>query len=424
MGSSAWRFFLFLGIEILSETLGYTQERQTDGMTLEAVLQQARKSNLEIQQARESTKAAQERSAQQPFFPDPEVGLAFWETPSHFANIGKAGERWLSLSQTIPLWGKQALRQGLAQGDVRIADLEAQDTARKVLSNAIRIYYDLVFAQQTLAIHHAQANLVEKIAQSVRQRLEVGQATQQDLLRVQGEWLEHANTAVVMEREIPLHIARLNILLNRPTATPIETPPLSAAPEPVGSLEDLLRKAETSSPANALADALIGQSNAQVDFSRREFLPDLMAEVAYVDVAQGQNQWMTSLKMAIPWVHRGRYEARIREEESNAARARLARQAVFNETHLAVQDLFIQLQNHLRLIRLQQEGLLPLARQVVESARIGYETQKNDLAALMEAQRQLKELEMRHVRALADAHAVVAELKNRTGLDAPGGGHE
>src|SRR5581483_5979014 len=154
----------------------------------------------------------------------------------------------------------------------------------------------------------------------------------------------------------------------------------------------------------------IRRGEESIKLAKRDLFPDLMAEVAYWDVHNGPNRWMASIKINIPWINRKKYDARIRQGEAERLQAQAAHQSAINQTAFRVKALLVRIETSKRLAKLYETGILPLAEQSLEAAIIGYQTKKNDFLTLIDAQKNLKELELTYFRTLTEIEKSLAEL--------------
>ena len=390
------------------------QEAVSRTLTLEEVLRDVSGRNPEIIAARSRAQAAEERIPQARAPEDLQVGVIQWSIPSNF-NIGRAEETWYTLSQYFPFFGKRALRENVASLERDMAGEDSRGVLLRVTREAKEAYFDLFFAHKALEIHHEQIELTRKLSLIVQEKLALGAVGQQELLRARIELLNLSNDLETAAEERKIAEARLNTLMNRPTEaiTGIPQAPLLPTVEP--KFETLLREAEASRPENRLHTFEIRRNEAAVKLARRDLLPDFMAEVAYWDVHDGSNRWMASIKMTVPWINKKKYVARIRENEAERSRAQSALQATINETALQIKATLARLEKSKRQAGLYETGLLPLAEQSLEAATIGYQSKKNDLMTVIDAQKNLKELEMTYFRALTEIQKSLAELEEMTG---------
>lgn len=394
----------------------FAQEQVSPFLTLHEVLSEVVSNNAEIKAAKGAAAGARERIPQAAAFDDLQVGLTQWSIPSSF-NIAKADETWYLLSQNFPFFGKRELRGKVAELESRMTNEESRGVERRIIAQAKQAYYDLFFSHKALDIHHEQVELARRFSKIVREKFSVGEVGQQDLLRAQVELLNLSNVLITLEQERETAVARLNALLNRPAASLLGVPQTPTVPPFELSLEAFQKEAEERRPENR-AQALAIQRGAEaVKLAKRDLFPDFMGEVAYWNVHDGQNRWMTTVRINIPWINKKKYDARIRENQAEQSRAEAAYRAALNETQFRVKDLFVRFQTNKRRVNLYEEGVLPLARLSLEAATIGYQTKKNDFLTLIEAQQNLRELELNYFNALVDTNKSLAYLEEVIGRE-------
>ena len=406
--------FIFFFNAIEPSTAAPAAIESTPTLVLEDILREVADKNPEILAAEKRERAAEERIPQAHAFDDPQIGVMQWSIPSNF-NLGKADETWYTLSQSFPFFGKRALRGGVAGLERTMAGEEARGVRLKIIRETKQAYYDLFFAHKASDVHHEQVDLARRFSAIAREKFAAGAVGQQDLIRAQVEFLNLSNALVTLEQERETAEARLNTLLNRPAASPLGVPAVPVVPFLEASLEVLQLEAEETRPENRMQILAIRRGEELVKLTRRDFYPDVMAEVAYWDVHDGPNRWMASIKINLPWINKKKYDARIRENEAERSRAQAAYQAAINETQFHVKELFVKVQTNRRLVKLYQEGILPLSEQALEAATVGYQTKKNDFLTLIEAQRNLKETELAYFRSLVDVNKNLAELEELVG---------
>lgn len=378
-------------------------------LPLDEVIHAVLEQNPEILSARQKAKAAQEKIPQETALKDPEAGVVQWSIPSNF-NITEADETWFSLSQTFPFPGKLGQRKKMALIEAALAAEEAREVARRVVSQAKKSYYDLFFAEKALETIHEQVSLAKKFSKIAQEKFAVGEVGQQDLLRAEIALLDLSNMRASLEQERTLAIAHLHTAMNRPQPSSLGTPHIPEIPmfEPQ---EELLQEAVLNSSRIRIHALSIQHRKEAVSLAKQDYLPDLMAEVAYWQVHAGPNRWMASLKINLPWLNRNKYQSKLRESEAEVARAQFDHQAALNEGHFIIKDLLTKYRAGKRIATLYEGGILPLARQSLESAAAGYQTKKNDFLTLIAAQKDLTEFELAYYRALINMRKSEAEIE-------------
>jgi len=409
-------FILALAVIIMPVDFAGADEN-SGVLSLEEVLQEVIERNPEISAARASSTIAKERSPQARALDDPIFGITRWEFPANF-NILKANETWYTLSQSFPFFGKRTTRGRVADLESDAAEEASRAVRLRMIAQAKQAYYDLFLAHQVLQIYHDQVNLARRISQAAEERFAVGGAGQSDLIRARVELITLSNAILTLEQERESAAARLNALLNRPTNAPLGIPQTPVLPRFEANPEKLQSEAEEARPENRMKALAVQLGQERVTLSKQDALPDFMAEVGFMDMHdQDHNAWMASVRINLPWFNKKKYDARIRENEAERSRAKAAHQAAVNDTRLKIKELWVRFEAAKRLVRLYEEGIRPLAEQTLEAALIGYQTRKNDFLTLLDAQRNLKELELTYFRSLAEANKHLAELEQIVGRE-------
>ncbi len=395
-------------------SVSFAEETPSQILNLEDLLQEVVQRNPEIIAGEKRERMAEEKIPQARAWDDPQIGVTQWSIPSNF-NLGNADETWYTFSQTFPFFGKQLLRGAVATLERTMAGEESRAVRLRVLREAKQAYFDLLLAYKMLEIHHAQVDLARRLSRITQERFAVGAVGQQDVLRAEMELLNLSNELEHLEEEKRTDEARINTLLNRSVDSPIGQPQATPLPTLEPDFEILQREAAESRPENRMHALAIRRGEESIKLARKEFFPDVMGEVAYWDVHHGPNRWMASIKISIPWINKKKYDARIRENQAERERAEAAQQAINNETALRIKTLIARFQTARRLARLYESGILPLAEQSLAAALIGYQTKKNDFLTLIDAQKNLKELELTYFRALTEIQKSLTELEEITG---------
>ncbi|MCG3113433.1 MAG: TolC family protein [Candidatus Manganitrophus sp. SB1] len=389
-------------------------EEATPTLRLEEVLQEVIQRNPQVRAAERGARAAEARIPQARALEDPQFGVMQWSIPSNF-NLFDADETWYTLSQNFPFFGKRALRGDIAKLETSMASEESRAVRLKIVKEAKQAYYDFFFTHKALDIHHKQVVLARRFSIIAQEKFAVGEVGQQDVIRAQVELLDLSNALVTSEQDRNVAAARLNALLDRLPDASLGVPETPTIPAVEPELEMLQREAEAARPEIQMQALAIRRGEESVALAERDLFPDVVAEVGYWDVHDGSNRWMASIKINLPWMNKKKYDARIRENEAEQSRAEADRQAALNETQFRIKDLFVRFQTAKRLATLYQQGILPLAEQSLEAAAVGYEAKKNDFLTLIDAQENIKRLELTYFRTLAEIWKRLAELEEMTG---------
>ncbi|MNT10640.1 Outer membrane efflux protein [compost metagenome] len=120
--------------------------------------------------------------------------------------------------------------------------------------------------------------------------------------------------------------------------------------------------------------------------------------------------------ISLPWLAPGRYEGAIKESEASLASAQAAYQAESNRLRGEIYRMLAELGRQERQVQLYKQGLLPQARQALQSALAAYQVNKVDFDAVLESQTTIYQVQTDEARARADYHQTLAKLEALVGV--------
>src|SRR5712691_6255324 len=158
---------------------------------LAELLQEAEKSNPQIEAARQGWQAAKQVPTQVSTRPDPQFVLQHLNvgsprpfagyTNSDFAYIG------LGVSQDFPYPGKLRLRGEVAKREADVMQQRYESVRRSVLVGIKSAYFHLSYLSKTVAILQSDGELLRQVEQSADAHYRSGMGNQQELLQAQLE---------------------------------------------------------------------------------------------------------------------------------------------------------------------------------------------------------------------------------------------
>jgi outer membrane protein TolC len=274
---------------------------------------------------------------------------------------------------------------------------------QQLIESARDAFYDYYLVYRGLEVNGEALRLVREFRQNAESRYKTGQAPQQDVLQAAVEIGRLREGEIVLERQRQVAIARMNALLQLPPSLPLPPPPRELRvedelPDPKALLDqalgqrlDLLK----------LADQIKAAQSA-VKLAYKEYYPDIDAMAAFDafwdnPLQRAQVAARINLPVRLKRRHGAVVEAEARLAELKAQYARQASQAGFE-----VQQAYEQWRESLRIVRLLEKEVLPAARLNVKAAQPAYQTGRIPLSTLIEAQRNLVDLQDRYYQATAE----------------------
>ena len=372
--------------------------------------------NRTIEVARQGWRAAIARVRQMGALEDPMVALEVAPL-----SIGSSSARFgynATISQHLPWPGKLALEESVASAE---ADAEKSDyeAARRDLALAASLLYDDYFvAARSLDINAQHVDLMRSMRGGALAQFEAGRASAQDPLQAEFELTHMEHDAVILVSKRDIAMAQMNELLHRAPELPLPPPPkdlpLPAGPDVVDA-QRLQSEAIDRRPEIASARHHARAEQARADRAGREYLPDVTVSTSYNSMWDTpEHRWMVGLGFNLP-VQTGRRGGAV--DEANASRAKFeadaARMSDAARTQVAV--AMKQLEESAHVLHIYEERLLPIARDEVRAARSAFTTSQVPFVAVIDAEKNLRTVELEEQVGRADYDRRHSELDRALG---------
>lgn len=378
--------------------------------------------NLELKTAMRRIAVAETRVRSAGSLEDPSFMYRGWGTPLVRPWDLNQTQHMFMFSQALPGRGKRALRAQVASQDVEVLQAELEAKKREVVSQVRKSFYELLLNQDELSVHDQQVELTRQALESARVKYVVGRVPQQDVLKAQIALTKLADHLVMLSEQGQFARARLNTLLGRDPATPLEVAGQYKAVQKLPGLLDLEKLALESRPELIAASAAIRQGETRTKLAQKAFSPDYSLSAGYMlmpDGAQYRNTYMAELEVTLPWLNRGRHNAEIAEAQADVAVERAeyeARRAlVFQE----IQEALIRAQSAKRLSDLYRDTLRPQARAALTATRAAYQTDRTDFLNLLDSQNTTLDVELSYYRTHSELETRLADLERAVGAPLP-----
>lgn len=369
------------------------QELSVDAL-VEAVL--ARNPSLPEMVA--AWRAVQARYPQVTSLDDPLFGTTL--APQLGASGGN-GYRF-ELFQRYPWPGKLRLRGQVVLGEASAAGRDVEDIRQQLIELARDAFYDYYLSYRTLEVNTEAIRLMQRFKRDAEERYKTGGGSAQDPLQAEVELGRLRERDFALQRQRQVAIARINALLQLPPFLPLPPPPKELKVE--GELPDLRELVEQALSQRLdllkLADQ-IKAAEAAVQLAYKEYYPDFDTWAAYDRFwTLGLQQPQVGVRVNLP-VRLAKRRGAVVEAESRLAelRAQYARQT--NQVGFEVQQAYEQWRESLRTVQLLEKEVLPASRLNVKAAEPAYLNGRIPLTTLIEAQRNLVDLQDRYYQATA-----------------------
>ncbi len=394
-----------------------------DPLDLAWCVERALEANPEIAIDAASAEAARARILPAGALDDPRFGYDAVNLPVgrwDFDSTPMSGNQ-LGIRQRLPFPGLLGHRERAARAAADAAGSVLEDRRLRIRSRARALWAELGYAQRALAITRRNIALVRQLARIAEARYAVGRGLQQDVIRAQVELTRLLDQEIARRAAVERAGAALVSLLDLPPDQVLpETAPLPDE-SPVPALEGLYEGLETRHPRLRALAARVEEADRLRRVAELEGYPDFDLGIGYRirsrvpgDPAPGDDFLSAGVTIRLP-VNRAKWRERVAEREAQLRRAR----AEFHRTRLEIEEAIRARHADLRradeAARLLRDGLVPQARQSLESNRAGYEVDRVDFLSLIDAWVRLFDAELRLERTWADRHRAFAALEAAVG---------
>jgi len=371
--------------------------------------------NPSLHAARHAWRAALARYPQATSLDDPMLGLS--AAPRSFDSRA-VNDAWrVDVGQAFPFPGKLALRGeiALAEAEATADDFEA--VRLRLAAMASLLHDDLYVAARAVEINAQHVALVEELHGIALARYEAGEGSANDPLQAEVELAHILHDDISLRTAERVAREQINALLHRRPDAPLPPPPPALELPPLDGADRAARleAALAEQPELRAAEARIRSKEAAVALARREFLPDVTLMAAYDRIWQERElQPMVGLQVNVP-LRLARRRAALDEARAELERAKSERASVEDDVLLGVASGLDRFAEAHHIHELYRDRLLPATRDQVEAARAAFETGRTSFLAVIDAERNLRRVELGYEQALADASRRHAELERASG---------
>lgn len=372
--------------------------------------------NRSLESARQAWRAAIARTGQSGVLDDPMVNVEVAPL-----SIGSSTARFgwdAMVSQRIPWPGKLGLDQALARAEADAAKSDFEASRRELALAASLLFDDYFVSVRSIAINAHHVALMRSMQAAATAQYESGRGSAQDPLQAEFELahMEHNTVILVSQRDVT--VAQMNELLHRAPEAPLPPPPQELSVPPASDVGDPRRleaEAVDRRPDIVAARERAHAEQARADRASREWFPDLTVSTQYNSMwDMPEHRWMVGLGFNLP-VQPGRRRGAV--EEANAMRAQyeadVARLSDAARTQVVV--ALKRLEESAHVLQLIDERLLPVARDQVDAARAAFTASQVPFNSAVDAEKNLRGVELDRQIALADYDRRRAELDRALG---------
>ena len=393
-------------------------------LTLAEARSNALSSNPGLAEMQERYEALTHIAPQVSSLPDPVVSLNAMNLPwdSFDVNQEPMTQMQVGVSQMFPFPGKLSLREDVA---VFEADAALHSVAEMRLNLDMTVsltWWEIYFLDRSLETVIKNKSLMRQFIKIARTKYEVGNGLQQDVLLAQLE------LSKLLDREIQLksmrenRVIRLNVLMDQlpdlPMQLPTVMPPFSGT---VASESNLYERARLARPLLMQEKAVINASESRLALAEKEYYPDFMVGMAYGkrdEDAFGRSRkdfLSVMLSINIPLYAGSKQSEAVKQRARELAKNRYSLVDTRNMVMSSISSSVTDYEQAKEQLDLYGNGILPQARQTVESMLVGYQVNEVDFLNLVGSQITLLNYELLYWKAFTEISQSAARIRAAVG---------
>jgi outer membrane protein TolC len=371
--------------------------------------------NRSLEAARQAWTAALARSRETGVLDDPMIDLGIAPLSMGASNVRVGWEA--TISQRLPWPGKLSFDEAAARADADAAKCDFEASRRELALAASLLFDDYFVSVRSIEINAHHVVLMRSMQAAATAQYEAGRGSAQDPLQAEFELTHMEHDAVVLASRRDITMAQMNELLHRAPDSPLPPPPVELpgpAPDTVDArrLED---EAADRRPDIAAAREHARAAQARADRASREYFPDFTVSTSYNSMWDTpEHRWMVRLGFNLP-VQTGRRGGAV--EEAEAMRAQYAAEVdrLTDGARTQVAVALKRLEESVHVLHLMDDRLVPVARDEVDTARAAFVASQAPFVAVVDAEKNLRAVELDRQMALADYDRRRAELDRALG---------
>lgn len=388
---------------------------------LSTLLDEAARSNPDIQATRLGWQAATQVPSQVSTLPDPQVTLQHFSvgSPRPFAGYSNSDFAYVGfgISQDLPYPGKLKLRGEAAQQDAAISRNKLEAVRRSVLQQVKEAYYQIAYVQQTLEVLDRNGKLLEQVEKIADARYRVGEGSQQDILKSQLERTKLLREVAHHRELMRTQQALLRKLLNRPPDSPdILTQPLVETPL-VYTPDELLAKIRSENPEVAGQQEMVKKQSLQVEIARKDRYPDFSVQYMWQHTADPfRDYYMLSFSARIPIYRRRKLNPQTTQAVEELNRSRREYESQVQTAYFDLRNQYIAAETASQMLKIYREGLIPQALATYQAGLTSYQSGGIDFETLFSSFLDVLNFDGEYWKTLMEHETALARIEQITGV--------
>lgn len=406
-------FFLIFSVGLFSSEI--VQAESPPVLTLDEAIHIAFEQNPELKGMQKEIEAAQAKVPQVKSWDDPQIGVRFYQVPWG-EGLGKAMDIDYIVSQKIPFPGKKKAASHVAHHESLHHTEDFRLRSRKLLKELKTTYFKLFAVHRELEQSFKLEQLLKLSVRSTEAKISTGKGMATDSIQGQIEFSKlKIERESLIEQKKGLE-AELNRILGRSSQESFSLPPRLEIPKTRFSLNELLEWGQTYHASLKQGEHVIEQKQWGLKGAKKEYFPDLTAQLEYVQrPGSAPNAWTGEFMINVPlFVKKKR--GGVLQAEAELAGAHYSYSSLKNDLNARIRTAYAKMKSTERIYHLYRDTLLPQTRQGYSLNSLSYSTNQTPFLSLLKSQTDFLEATSKTWKAFEEFSTAVFELEEAVGL--------
>lgn len=416
------RTFICLGMLIMAFPGSASTQENPFKLVLQSFIDTALENNPELKAFQSRIKAAQEVPSQVSSLDDPILEFQLKNMPIDTFKFSQesATQKQFTFSQKLPYPGKLGLKAEIAEKNVAITRQDLEE-ARLTISRDVKLaFYELCFVLAATNITQENKTLLEQFVTIAESKYSVGKGLQQDVLKAQVELSKIMEQLIELKKLAGFEKAKLNSLMNLLPQEALTIPHGVTKTDFNFTVQELQGIAEKHRPLLFKIRSIKERYGSSKKLAEKEYYPNFNVGFKYSQREGTRSIDRPDLVSAfvginIPIWYKTKQSRRVVETAYKVEMAGETYNKAKNQIYLKIKELVDKEQQGSKTLQLIEQGILPQARQSLESALAGYSVDKVDFLTLLSNQVTLFKWQIRYHRELTDYEKNLAEIEHSSG---------
>ena len=390
--------------------------------TLNKFIETAKKQNPNLLEATNKINIYKQIPDQRSSWKDPMLtfGLANLPVDTFSFRQEDMTQKQILVTQEIPFPGKTDLRKEAADKDVSIAEWNLKELELKIIRQVKESFFELCFINSAIETTEQNKILLKQFVTIAESKYSVGKGIQQDVLKAQVELSKIMDELIELSQLQANETAKLNILMNRLPQEPLKIPHGLTQTGFKFDIEALQDLAEKNRPFLHGIQSAINKFTITKKLAEKDYYPNFQVGVRYGQredsPIKDRSDFISGfIGVNIPIWFATKQRKKVAEENYRILTAKDSYNAARNDVFLKIKLILDKEIKARKLISLIKTGIIPQARQSLESALAAYGVDKVDFLTLIANQVTLLKWEIKYHRQLTDYEQNLAALEHVVG---------